>query len=189
VSFTIAARPRQHSHSRVRVPRDSRSYFTVSDARLPFSSPPTASRATVEVFHPASTRDELLRWLNCLSVSNSRIKSTQSQSYIAIDRIEITTTNSSSVSACLSVVTDTCFSKTFSSSGLFRLSGVISHSSRIRILASRCLVMDCSGFQASWHNIHTVFLIIHDGLYTVTSMYHVRQPCLISVVTKVTLTN
>jgi hypothetical protein len=36
----------------VRVPWDSRPYFTVSDLRLPFSSPPTTRRATVEVFDP-----------------------------------------------------------------------------------------------------------------------------------------
>jgi hypothetical protein len=36
---------------------DSRSYFTVSDSRLPFSSPPMTRRATVEVFNPASTED------------------------------------------------------------------------------------------------------------------------------------
>jgi hypothetical protein len=34
-SFTIAAGPRQRSHSHVRVPRDSWSHFTVSDSRLP----------------------------------------------------------------------------------------------------------------------------------------------------------
>jgi hypothetical protein len=55
LSFTIAAGSRQRSHSRVRVPRNSRPYFTVSDSRLPFSSPPTSRRVTVEVFHPAST--------------------------------------------------------------------------------------------------------------------------------------
>jgi hypothetical protein len=33
--FTIAAGPRQHSHSRVRVPRDCWPYFTVSDSGLP----------------------------------------------------------------------------------------------------------------------------------------------------------
>jgi hypothetical protein len=33
--FTIAAGSRQRSHSQVRVPRDSRPYFTVSDSRLP----------------------------------------------------------------------------------------------------------------------------------------------------------
>jgi hypothetical protein len=57
LSFTIAAGPRQHSHSRVRVPWDSRPYFTVSDLRRPFSSPPTTHRAMVEAFNPASTRD------------------------------------------------------------------------------------------------------------------------------------
>jgi hypothetical protein len=31
--------------------------FTVSDSRIPFSSPPTTRRATVGVFEPASTRD------------------------------------------------------------------------------------------------------------------------------------
>jgi hypothetical protein len=35
-------------------PWDLRPYFTVSDLRLPFSSPPTTRRATVEVFDPAS---------------------------------------------------------------------------------------------------------------------------------------
>jgi hypothetical protein len=55
LSFTIAAGPRQGSHSRVRVLWDSRPYFTVSDSRLPFSSPPTTRRATVEVLDPVST--------------------------------------------------------------------------------------------------------------------------------------
>jgi hypothetical protein len=57
LSFTIAAGPHQHSHSQVRVPCDSRPYFTVSDSRLPFSLPLTARGATVEVLDPASTRD------------------------------------------------------------------------------------------------------------------------------------
>jgi hypothetical protein len=35
VTFTIADGPRQSSHSRVRVPRDSLPYFTVSDSVLP----------------------------------------------------------------------------------------------------------------------------------------------------------
>jgi hypothetical protein len=47
LSFAIATGPRQRSDSRVRVPWDSRPYFTVSDSRLPFSSPPTTRRATV----------------------------------------------------------------------------------------------------------------------------------------------
>jgi hypothetical protein len=57
MSFTIAADPRQRSHSRVRVPWDSRPYFIVLDSRLPFSSLPTTRRATVEILDPASTRD------------------------------------------------------------------------------------------------------------------------------------
>jgi hypothetical protein len=55
-SFTIAAGPRQRSHSRVRFLWDLRPYSPVSDSRLPFSSPPTTRRATVEIFDPASTR-------------------------------------------------------------------------------------------------------------------------------------
>jgi hypothetical protein len=38
-TFTIAAGPRQRIHSRVRVPWDSRPYFTVSDSRFLFLSP------------------------------------------------------------------------------------------------------------------------------------------------------
>jgi hypothetical protein len=38
---------------------DLRPYFTVSDLRLPFSSPPATRRVTVEVFDPASTRVSL----------------------------------------------------------------------------------------------------------------------------------
>jgi hypothetical protein len=54
LSFLCAAGPCQHSLSRVRVPWDSRPYFTVSDLRHPFLSPPTTRRVTVEVFYPAS---------------------------------------------------------------------------------------------------------------------------------------
>jgi hypothetical protein len=35
LSFTIAAGPRQRTHSQVRVPWDSGPHFTVSDSRLP----------------------------------------------------------------------------------------------------------------------------------------------------------
>jgi hypothetical protein len=57
LSFVIAAGPRQRSHSRDRVPWDSQPYYTVSDSRLLFSSPPTTRRATVDVFDPVSTWD------------------------------------------------------------------------------------------------------------------------------------
>jgi hypothetical protein len=52
LSFKVAAGPRQRSHTRLRVPWNSRRYFTLSDSRLPFSSPPTTHRATMEVFPP-----------------------------------------------------------------------------------------------------------------------------------------
>jgi hypothetical protein len=55
LSFTFSAGDRQRSHTRVRVPWDSRPYFSVSDSR-PVSSPPTTRMATVEVFSTASTR-------------------------------------------------------------------------------------------------------------------------------------
>jgi hypothetical protein len=44
--FTISAGLRRRSHFRVPVSRDSRPYFTVSDSRLPFSSPRTTRRVT-----------------------------------------------------------------------------------------------------------------------------------------------
>jgi hypothetical protein len=52
----IYAGPCQSNLSLVRVPWDSQPCFTVSELRLPFSSPPTTRRVTVEVFDPASTR-------------------------------------------------------------------------------------------------------------------------------------
>jgi hypothetical protein len=51
----------------VLIPWDLRPHFTVSDLRLPFSSPPTIRRVTVEVFDPASTRvSPVLAHASCL---------------------------------------------------------------------------------------------------------------------------
>jgi hypothetical protein len=78
LSFTIAAGPRQRSHSWVRVPRDSWPYFTLSDSRVhqpggpgpriyipqdqgdwvPFSSPLTTRRATPTLCGPCADRTE-----------------------------------------------------------------------------------------------------------------------------------
>jgi hypothetical protein len=64
LSFTIAAGLHQRSRSRVWVLWDPRPYFSVSDSRLSFSSPPTTRRVTVEVFDPATTQDEcILIWM------------------------------------------------------------------------------------------------------------------------------
>jgi hypothetical protein len=60
LSFVCSAGPRQCILSLVGVAWHSWQYFTVSDLRLPFLSPPTTRRVTVEVFDPASTRLTLL---------------------------------------------------------------------------------------------------------------------------------
>jgi hypothetical protein len=76
LEFAIAAGPRQRNHSRVQVPWNSRPYFTASDSRLPFLSPPKTRRATVEVFDPASTRESscISSWPTLCSLGADRIK-------------------------------------------------------------------------------------------------------------------
>jgi hypothetical protein len=77
LSFKIAAGPRQHSLSRVRVPWISRPYFTVSVLRLTFSSPPTTRRVTrthelILLYNSGRTEERPLpptvRALHCYSV-------------------------------------------------------------------------------------------------------------------------
>jgi hypothetical protein len=64
---------------------DSRPYFTLSDSRLPFFSPPKTRRVTVEVFDPASTRES--DWMNYVPPF-----------YIfGEDRMSVTTYNSASI--------------------------------------------------------------------------------------------
>jgi hypothetical protein len=67
--FAIATGPRQRSLSRVQVPWDLRPYFTASHLRLPFWSPPTTRRVTLEVFDPASTRVAELTPLSAYNIS------------------------------------------------------------------------------------------------------------------------
>jgi hypothetical protein len=67
LSFLYAVGPCQGSLSRLRVPWDSRPYFTVSDLRLPFSSPPKTRRVTVEVFHPEFSYSTCI--VACVSVA------------------------------------------------------------------------------------------------------------------------
>jgi hypothetical protein len=56
LSFVYAAGPCQRCLSWVQVPWDSLPYFTVSDLKLPFSSPPMTRKITVEVFDSPYTR-------------------------------------------------------------------------------------------------------------------------------------
>jgi hypothetical protein len=63
---------------------------------VPFPSPPTTGRATVEVFGPASTREWLLIWMMSSSYS------------LGTDSIENTASKNSSIVACLFVAAETC---------------------------------------------------------------------------------
>jgi hypothetical protein len=95
LSFTIAAGPRQHSHSRV--------HFTVSDSRFPFSSPPTTRRATVELFYPAFTWDELsiivVFSLYSLGTDHSTENISVAQQWIYANHIENTCCDTGSIVA------------------------------------------------------------------------------------------
>jgi hypothetical protein len=104
LSITIAAGPRQRSYSRVRVTWESRPYFTVSDLRLPFLSPSTTRRATVEVLDPVSTRDWMRSFLNGPLYSvGSLLPGILLVSYVVL--IEYTPSNSLLSPVVLSVVT------------------------------------------------------------------------------------
>jgi hypothetical protein len=63
LSFVYAAGSCPNSLSRVLVPWDLRPYYTVSDLKLPFSSPPTTRRVTMEVSDPAATRVTLVSYV------------------------------------------------------------------------------------------------------------------------------
>jgi hypothetical protein len=90
LSFVCAAGPCQRSLSWVRVSWDSRPYFTVSDSRLPFSSPPTTRRVTVKVFDPASTRGfTALLVLFIYSLGTDSTENTASNSYSIITCINV----------------------------------------------------------------------------------------------------
>jgi hypothetical protein len=73
LSFVYATGPRQRSLSRVWVPWDSRPYFTVSILRLPFSSPPTTRRVTMEVFDPPPHRSGQVRSLSHIATDGQSV--------------------------------------------------------------------------------------------------------------------
>jgi hypothetical protein len=131
LTFLYAAGPHQRILSRVWVPSDSWPSFTFSDLRLLFSSPPMSRRVTVEVFQRASTR-----MMNCSSLQVSLY------SLALIHRKWL----------LLVGIHGKCL--------LFLLTwkerSITSRSLRIRIstervLDNRCLAMNYSVFQASYH--------------------------------------
>jgi hypothetical protein len=153
LSFVYAAGPCQRCLAQVRVPWDSRPYFTVSDLRLRFSSPPTNRRVTVEVFDPASTRvtQRIHEWtlfynsgraeerslpltvhllLSVPSVAMKRVSSWQRFDFSKRVRCRET---------CVNLMATLWFLQAYS---LLRTA----------LLASRCLAMNYSGFQASCQN-------------------------------------
>jgi hypothetical protein len=126
LSFVYATGPCQRSLSQVRVPWFSRPYFAVSDLRLPFSSPPTTRRLTVEVFDPA------------LGSRNNDVPP-------FITRGEPNRDRTVCLLFCLyPLQRNTCqsYSKAYPLPW-------------IRALASRCLAVDYSGFQESCHNMNS----------------------------------
>jgi hypothetical protein len=108
LSFTIAAGPRQFSHSRVRVPWYLRTYFTISDMRLPLSSPPTTRRITLDVFDPASTRNVYVYLTHSFSVYK-----------LGTNRTENMASNSTSIVVCAFVVAHTCLSSHYQAMSVF----------------------------------------------------------------------
>jgi hypothetical protein len=93
--FTIAAGPRQSSHSWVQVLWDLQPYFTISDLILPFSSPPMTHKVMVEVFDTALPLYGILNWLPKLS----------SLKPLCTDRLENTVSNNNYIvtEACLPI--------------------------------------------------------------------------------------
>jgi hypothetical protein len=101
-TYVYAAGPRQRSLSRVRDPWHAWSYFIVSDSKLPFSSPPTTRKVTVEVFYPASTKVFVCENLNWFSLYK-----------YDTDHRENTASSSSSIVSCVSVVWVGCHGNVF----------------------------------------------------------------------------
>jgi hypothetical protein len=75
LSFVYAAGPFQRSLSEVRGPWYLRQYITVSNLRLPFLSPPTTRRVTVEVFELASTWAESITCPTFITLGRTECKS------------------------------------------------------------------------------------------------------------------
>jgi hypothetical protein len=85
LSFVYAVGPRQCCLSLVWVPWDSWPYFTVSDLRLPFSSPPTTRRITFEVFEPASRVIYSSQSQSYIVTDGQSVSLSQSRSYVTTD--------------------------------------------------------------------------------------------------------
>jgi hypothetical protein len=132
LSVVYAAGPCQCSLSWVRVPWDSRTYFTVSGLRLLFPSPPTTRRVTVGILDPASTRVRMAAlkskskshcdwrslsqsvlvsspvWRSWPDIFSTPPQGLPSLSPLSADRVETPFFNSTSIVACVSIAAGTC---------------------------------------------------------------------------------
>jgi hypothetical protein len=152
LSFTIAAGPRQRSHSHVRVPRDSWPHFTVPDSRLPepgglgpHNYIPQKQGGPITPPGTGFSFRRLLR-LTRIRWRYSTPPLFRSPVYrLGTDRIENTTSNSSIV-ACVSVAAI----RWFGCRG-----NVFTQPLRCN---ARLLWLHYSGFEPSCHN---VYIYIH----------------------------
>jgi hypothetical protein len=116
-SFTTAAGSRHHSHSRVRVPRDSWPYFTVSDSRLSQIEGPGP-----RIYIPRNS----VVGLYPQALGSLFVISYDSQGYgrgnlltFTLYCIENTASKSSSIVACVSVAAYTCLSSRYQAMAVF----------------------------------------------------------------------
>jgi hypothetical protein len=154
LSFTIAAASRQRSHFRVRIPWDSWPYFTISDSRLPFSSPPTTLRVTVEVFNP-----------------RLRMTSKELTNEIGANGRENTTSNSSSVIICFVRCYETCVNL---GTTLWFLP--VYSLLRNALLASRRLAMDCSVTLGREANVAHIHVSVRKQMSVIKTRYTLITP-------------
>jgi hypothetical protein len=168
LSFTIALGPRQRSLFRVRLPWDSWQYFTVSDSRLPFSSPPTTRRVMVEVFYPTSIQDAPpCEWITCSFVACWGQETERSlELFDCCNRL----LHPLSRERVLIPQQPTCLAKRCHENGLFRLSGFLTHSFSCKLASNpqqqsvckplpsngRLFLLHYSGLQPSCHNTFTI---------------------------------
>jgi hypothetical protein len=89
LSFIIAADPRQHNNSRVRVPWDSRTYFTISDSRLPFSSPPTTCPTPPPTTRPTPPPTLLLLLLSCRTLLIATLHGSHGKHRLLLSRMRV----------------------------------------------------------------------------------------------------
>jgi hypothetical protein len=170
LSFTIAAGPSQRSHSRVRVPRDSLPYFTVSDSRLHQHGGP-GPRIYIPQEHggPVLGPDTRFIFRRFLRLAGLRWRYSTPPQHWRISSFVIFSLYSLGT-ALTENIASSIFAFWFTAAEMCLTHGCIATSAALptentallllrafaslgMYLLSRCLTMNFSGFQASCHNI------------------------------------